>query len=40
MLSRIHLHNYNCFVDFELELSPRLLMVGSNGSGKSMITSG
>lgn len=37
MLSRIHLHNYNCFENFELELSQRLLIVGSNGSGKSSL---
>jgi predicted ATPase len=37
MLSRIHLHNDNCFVNFELALSQRLLIVGSNGSGKSSL---
>ena len=37
MLTRIHLHNYNCFVSFELALSQRLLIVGSNGSGKSSL---
>jgi predicted ATPase len=37
MLKRLHLHNYNCFVDFELELTSRMLLVGSNGSGKTSL---
>ena len=37
MLKRLHLHNFNCFVDFELELTSRMLLVGSNGSGKSSL---
>ncbi|MRG90794.1 AAA family ATPase [Polyangium spumosum] len=37
MLKRISVHNYNCFVAFELEL-PRLgVLVGSNGSGKTSL---
>lgn len=35
MLTRVAIHNYNCLVNFELELPRRLLLVGSNGSGKS-----
>lgn len=37
MLESIALHNYHCFVDFKLELSARLLIVGSNGSGKTSL---
>lgn len=37
MLSRVQFHNYNCFVNFELALSQRLLVVGSNGAGKSSL---
>jgi predicted ATPase len=37
MLTSVRIHNYNCFVDFELELPRRLLLVGSNGSGKTSL---
>lgn len=37
MLSRITAHNFNCFVDFDLALPRRLLLVGSNGSGKTSL---
>jgi predicted ATPase len=37
MLASVGIHNYNCFVDFELELPRRLLLVGSNGSGKTTL---
>jgi predicted ATPase len=35
MLSHVSIHNYGCFVGFTLELPRRLLIVGSNGSGKT-----
>jgi len=37
MLTRVSIHNYNCLVDFEVELPRRLLLVGSNGSGKTSL---
>lgn len=37
MLKRLHLHNFNCFVGFELDISERCLLVGSNGSGKTSL---
>lgn len=37
MLTRVSIHNYTCFTDVALELPRRLLMVGSNGSGKSSL---
>ncbi len=37
MLKRIEIHNYNCFVDFNLDLAPLCLLVGSNGSGKTSL---
>ncbi len=37
MLTRVSIHNYNCLVDFELELPRRLVLVGSNGSGKTSL---
>ncbi len=38
MLSRLRVHNYSCFVDFEIEIRRGLaLLVGSNGSGKSSL---
>jgi predicted ATPase len=37
MLSRICVDNYNCFVDFRLDLPGRLVIVGSNGSGKTSL---
>jgi predicted ATPase len=37
MLTRVAINNYNCLVGFELELPRRLLLVGSNGSGKSSL---
>ncbi|WP_437962283.1 AAA family ATPase (plasmid) [Sorangium sp. So ce119] len=37
MLTSVLIHNYNCFVDFTIELPRRLLIVGSNGSGKTSL---
>jgi predicted ATPase len=37
MLKSVRIHNYRCFVDFEMELPSRLLLVGSNGSGKTSL---
>lgn len=37
MLTRVAIHNYNCLVDFEIELPRRLVLVGSNGSGKTSV---
>lgn len=37
MLTRVSIQNYNCFADFALELPQTLLVVGSNGSGKSSL---
>jgi predicted ATPase len=37
MLSSVLIHNFHCFVDFKLELPRRLLIVGSNGSGKTSL---
>lgn len=37
MLTRIAVRNYSCLADFELELPRRLLLVGSNGSGKTSL---
>jgi predicted ATPase len=37
MLTSVLIHNYNCFVDFKLELPRKLLIVGSNGSGKTSL---
>jgi energy-coupling factor transporter ATP-binding protein EcfA2 len=37
MLSGVFVDNYNCFVDFRLELPVRLVVVGSNGSGKTSL---
>ncbi|AUX40687.1 uncharacterized protein SOCE26_020880 [Sorangium cellulosum] len=37
MLTSIFIHNYNCFVDFKIALPRRLLIVGSNGSGKTSL---
>jgi predicted ATPase len=35
MLKSVRIRNYRCFVDFEIHLPRRLLLVGSNGSGKT-----
>lgn len=35
MLKSVFIHNYNCFVEFKLDLPQKALLVGSNGSGKS-----
>lgn len=37
MLTKVSIHNYNCFVNMEIELPRRLLLVGSNGSGKTSL---
>jgi predicted ATPase len=37
MWKSIGIHHYNCFVDFELTLPDKVLLVGSNGSGKTSL---
>ncbi|MDC0745554.1 AAA family ATPase [Polyangium mundeleinium] len=37
MLKRISIHNFKCFVDFDLDLPRISLVVGSNGSGKTSL---
>lgn len=37
MLRRIYIDNYRCFVNFELKLGRRNLLVGDNGTGKSSV---
>jgi predicted ATPase len=37
MLTRVAIRNYNCFADVELVLPRRLLLVGSNGAGKTSL---
>jgi predicted ATPase len=37
MLKSVLIHNYRCFVGFEIHLPRRLLLVGSNGSGKTSL---
>lgn len=37
MLTSVSIHNYNCFAEFVLALPRRLLLVGSNGSGKTSL---
>ncbi len=37
MLKRVYIHNYKCFVNFELSLGPQQLIMGLNGSGKSTL---
>jgi predicted ATPase len=37
MLKRLQIHNFNCFADLELDLTSRMLLVGSNGSGKTSL---
>lgn len=37
MVTRVSTRNYACFAALELDLPRRLLMVGSNGSGKSSL---
>lgn len=37
MLKKLHIHNYHSLVDFTLELGEQVLLVGSNGSGKSSV---
>ncbi len=37
MLRSIGIHNYHCFVEFRLDLPRKLLLVGSNGSGKTSL---
>lgn len=37
MLKRIYVDNYKALVNFELQLTPRCLLVGDNGSGKSSV---
>lgn len=35
VLTRIHIENYRCFRDFELEPGPFTVILGANGTGKS-----
>lgn len=37
MLKQIRIHNYKCFVDFQLDLPRMSAIVGNNGSGKSSL---
>jgi predicted ATPase len=37
VLTRIHIENYRCFRDFELEPGPFTLLLGPNGTGKSSL---
>lgn len=37
MLERIYVHNYKCLVDFELRLQEAVLLLGSNGTGKTAV---
>lgn len=37
MLTRIHVDNFRCMVNFECRLGPRQLLLGPNGSGKSTL---
>ena len=37
VLERIYIHNYKCFVNFELKLQDTALLLGTNGSGKTAV---
>lgn len=37
MLTRVYIDNYRCFSNFELQLNPRQLIFGANGTGKSSL---
>jgi len=37
MLTRLRIHNFKCFVNFEYEPGQRQLILGGNGSGKSSL---
>ena len=37
MITRLHVENYRAFSDFTLELGPKTLLMGLNGSGKSSV---
>ena len=37
MLTRVYIDNYLCFSNFEIELGPRQLIFGANGTGKSSL---
>ena len=37
MLTRIHVDNFRCMVNFECRLGPRQLLLGPNGAGKSTL---
>jgi predicted ATPase len=39
MLSRLYIDNYRCFVNFTLQLKAKQLILGVNGSGKSVFLS-
>ena len=37
VLERIYIHNYKCFVNFELQLQETVLLLGANGAGKTAV---
>jgi predicted ATP-binding protein involved in virulence len=37
MLKKIYIHNFKCFVNFEIELDNINLLLGNNGSGKTTL---
>jgi ABC-type cobalamin/Fe3+-siderophores transport system ATPase subunit len=37
MLQHLYIDNYRCFVNFELDIDPALLLIGGNGAGKSSV---
>jgi ABC-type cobalamin/Fe3+-siderophores transport system ATPase subunit len=37
MLKRIYVNNFRCFVNFECQLGPQQLLLGTNGAGKSTL---
>ena len=37
MFERIYIHNYKCFINFELRLDETSLLAGTNGSGKTSV---
>jgi predicted ATPase len=38
MLKRVYIHNFRCFVNFELSLGQQQLILGLNGAGKSTLS--
>jgi predicted ATPase len=37
MISRIYIDNFRCFVNFECQLGPLVLLLGENGTGKTTV---